>query len=174
MTRSDKEKLLRELLEEFSASKMLVFAEFSGLSVKEMEKIRKEIKHFSCRLRVLKNSLVKKAFQTMEKNDASHFLDGPHLVVWSRTGDEVEVLRNLAAFAKNSGKVSLKFGILNDEIVDAGFLEALSRLPSKKALQARAVGSLVSPLVRLTGALRYPVTRCVLCLKELEKQRSSV
>lgn len=172
MTRSDKEKWLRVLLDEFSASRMLVFAEFSGLSVKEMEKMRREIKKLSCQVRVLKNTLVKKTFQAMAKDDACELLDGPHVVVWSRTGDEAEVLKSLAGFAKSSGKLTLKFGILNSEIVDTGFLEALSRLPSKKVLQARTVGSLKSPLARLVGGVKYPMTHLVLCLRGLEKQRS--
>lgn len=172
MTKSDKEKWLHFLLEEFSASRMLVFAEFSGLSVKEMEKLRREIKKLSCQVKVMKNTLVKKTFQAMSKDEACKFLDGPHVVVWSRTGDEAEVLKSLVGFAKSSGRLKLKFGLLNSDIVDTQFLDTLSRLPSKKTLQARTVGSLKSPLVRLIGGVQYPLMHLVLCLKGLEKKKS--
>jgi large subunit ribosomal protein L10 len=172
MTRNEKEKWLRVLLDEFSASRMLIFAEFSGLDVQDMERIRKEIKKLSCQIKVLKNTLVKKTFQAMERESACKFLAGPHVVIWSRTGDEAEVLKSLTGFAKRSGKLTLKFGILDNEVVETAYLESLSKLPAKKVLQAWIVGSLNAPFARIINGAKYPMTHLVHCLKAIEKERS--
>jgi large subunit ribosomal protein L10 len=173
MNKSDKEKWVKFLTGEFGESKIVIFAEFLGLSVKEMEELRKETRKNAAKIRVVKNNLVKKAFQSLSRDEACKFMEGPNMLIWSKTGDESDILKGLIKFAKTSGKVKVKFGILNDAIVESAMLEQLSRLPSKKMLQAIVIGKIMSPFSALVYNVKYPVSRLILTLKTFSEKKGA-
>jgi len=173
MNRSDKEKWVKFLIEEFKESKVVIFAEFTGLTVKEMEQLRKEAKKVSCKVRVVKNNLVKKSLQFLSKDEACRLLEGPNILLWSRSGDESEILKGLMKFAQVSGKVKVRFGILNQEFVENDYLQHLHRLPSKAVLQATVIGRIKSPLAALVYNVKYPLSRLILVVRTFSEKKGA-
>ena len=172
MNKEDKGKLIKFLTEEFKTSKIIIFAEFTALSVKEMEQLRRTIKGISCNLRVTKNNLVKKTLQSLAKDEACKCLSGPNAIIWSKAGDESEVVKSISKFARGSGKIKIKAGFLNDNFVEKDFLDRLSSLPSKKVLQAMVIGGIKSPLSKLVYNVQYPFSRLILTLKTFSDKRN--
>ncbi|MCL5674292.1 MAG: 50S ribosomal protein L10 [Candidatus Omnitrophica bacterium] len=170
MNRESKIKLTDYLTKEFNESKIIILAEFSKLDVKEMGFIRRNIKELSCNIRVVKNNLVKKAFQSLAKYELCKYLENPNIIIWSKTGDESEVIKALAKFSKSSGKVNVKAGIIEGKSIEKSLIEQISRLPSKKVLQATVISCIIFPVRSLIFNIQYPVSRLILTLKTMSKK----
>ncbi|HOK80699.1 MAG TPA: 50S ribosomal protein L10 [bacterium] len=171
MNKSDKAKLLKFLSDEIDSSKVTIFAEFSKLSVKEMEQLRREMKKYSTKVMVVKNTLIRKAFQTFGLDEAMKFMEGPNVLVWSKTADESDVVRELLKYSKSSGKIKVKFGILNKSFVGVDTIEKIGTLPSKKTLQAMVIGGIRAPLNGIVYNIKYPITRLMFVLKTFSEKK---
>ncbi|MCM8825556.1 MAG: 50S ribosomal protein L10 [Candidatus Omnitrophica bacterium] len=171
MNKSDKVKLLGFLKEELNASKVSIFAEFSKLTVKGLEELRKEMKKHSTRVMVVKNTIARKALQFCSLDEATRFMEGPNMLIWSKNGDECEIIKEVLRFSKTSGNLKIKFGILNNELIDLETLERLGSLPSKKTLQAMVICGIKGPLGSLVYNIKYPLTRVILILKTFYEQK---
>ncbi|MCM8764027.1 MAG: 50S ribosomal protein L10 [Candidatus Omnitrophica bacterium] len=171
MNKTDKVRLLKLLTEELNASKVSIFAEFSRLTVKELEKLRKELKKYSTRVMIVKNTLVKMALKSRSLDEATKFMEGPNMLIWSKNGDESEIIKEILRFSRSSGNIKVKIGILNDELMNAKALEKLGSLPSKKTLQAMVIGGIKAPLSNLIYSVKYPLSRFILILKTFSEQK---
>jgi large subunit ribosomal protein L10 len=172
MNKSEKESLLKFLTERLSSSKVSIFAQFSGITVKEMEQLRKDLRKCSGNVMVVKNTLTKMALRLCSMDEAMKFMEGPNLLIWSQTGDESEVIKETLKFVKASaGKLRVNFGLLNNLLVEPETLEKLGKLPSKKIVQAMVIGSIKSPLSNLVYNVKYPLTRLILVLKTFSEQK---
>lgn len=171
MNKNDKVKLLKFLSDEIETSKVSILAEFSKLTVKEMEELRKEMKKYSTKVMVVKNTLMRKAFQSFALNETMNFMEGPNVLVWSKTADESDVVRELLKYSKISGKIKVKFGILNKSFIGVDTIERIGTLPSKKTLQAMVIGGIRAPLNGLVYNIKYPVTRLILVLKTFSEKK---
>ncbi len=173
MNKNDKAKILKFLSDELNKSKVYLFAEFSGLSVSEMQELRKEIRKVFGNVMVVKNTLFKRVFQTLpvSMDEADKFMEGPNILIWSRTGDESEIIKEVLRFAKRSNKLKLKFGILNHLFLDSGSIEQIGNLPAKKILQAIVISGIRSPINNLVYNVKYPITRLIMVLKTFSEKK---
>ncbi|MCX7705917.1 MAG: 50S ribosomal protein L10 [bacterium] len=171
MNKRDKIQLLKFLTDQLEDSKISIFAEFSRLSVKEMEEFRKEMRKHSTKVMVVKNTLMKMAFQSRSLDRVTRFIEGPNILIWSSGGDESEVVKEILKFSKDSGKLKIKFGILNNMLLETEQIEMLGSLPSKRTLQAMVVGGIKAPLSNFIYNVKYPITRLILILKTLSERK---
>lgn len=171
MKKTEKEKMLKFLTEELKASKISILAEFSRLSVKEMEELRKEMKKHLTKVMVVKNTLVKMAIQSCSMDKEVKSLEGPNMLIWSRTGDETEIIKELLKFEKLSGTIKVKFGIMNNNLMEYETLEKFSKIPPKRTLQAMVIGNIRAPLTNLAYNVKYPLTRLIMVLKTFSEQK---
>ncbi len=173
MNRDDKARILKFLSDQLSESRIYVFAEFSGLSVAEMEDFRRSMKKLSGRVMVVKNTLFKRFFQSssISMDEAGKFMEGPNFIIWSRTGDEAEIVKEVLKFARSSNKIKVKFGVLNNAFMDSGSIEQLGRIPGRKVLQAMLICSIRAPLSNLVYNVKYPLTRLIMVLKTFSEKK---
>ena len=136
----------------------LVFAEYSGLKVEDLFKLRKSLREKSVRLQVLKNTLVRRALEESGVTGASDYLKGPIAVAFSP--DEVSASKVMTQFAKEmddlkiqSRKLVIKGGAYAGKVLDANGVKALAAIPSREVLIAQVAGLLKSPIQRLAGVL---------------------
>ena len=173
MNKDDKSKILKFLSDEISNSRFYIFAEFSGLSVSEMEDFRRDMRKSSSRVMVVKNTLLKKAFQTLSvsMDETGKFMEGPNILIWSRTGDELDTIKHVLNFARSSNKIKIKFGVLNNTFMDSETIEQIGKLPGKKTLQALLIGGIRAPLSNLIYNVKYPITRLIMVLKTFSEKK---
>ena len=171
MNKTDKAKILKFIIDELGSSKVSIFAEFSGITVKGMEELRMEMKKHSSNVMVVKNTLARMALQSCSLDEATKFMEGPNVLIWSNTGDECEIIKEVLKFSKSSGKIKIKFGVLNNALMEVDTLEKLGNLPSKKTLQAKVIGGIKAPLSSLVYNVKYPLTRLILVLKTFSEQK---
>lgn len=155
ITRDKKQSLVSEMTELLSNAKMFVFAQYEGLSVAEMQTLRRAAREQGVTIKVVKNRLVKVALQenkTLKAADTS-LLKGQLLYAVS-TDDEVAPAQALANFAKKHSALQL-VGAISAEgmLLATDEVKALATLPSKDELIAQVLATLSSPVNDVMGGL---------------------
>lgn len=148
MTKTQKQALVEDLTQDFSASNAIAVCDYKGLTVGKLEALRKSLRQKGAKVRVVKNTLAKIALENSQKDGLD--LEGTNIFIWGE--DQLEIAKAIADFAKlNSDFFSIKKGHFEGEIVDGAHIDALSKMPSKDEL----IGMLLSVW---TAPMRYMVT----------------
>lgn len=140
-TRQKKEQDIKSYIEKIGQSKGLVFANFDGLKVKDIEALRKQCRENGVDYVVVKKTLMKLAFQQANiAVDPKTFQNGVASVIGYQ--DEVAPAKIIGQFAKTHEALKPIGGILEQQFIDAAKVIELSKLPSKQELLAKVVGSI--------------------------------
>ncbi len=155
ITRDKKNTLVAEISDSLQSAKMTVFAQYQGLSVADIQELRRTARESGVTIKVVKNRLVRVALASNDvyKNTDTSALTGQLLYAIS-SEDEVAPAQVLDAFAKTHP--ALKFaGAFSGEgaALSADDVKALAGLPSKNQLIAEVVAQLLSPVHDITNAL---------------------
>ena len=136
-----KKQVVEEIKDKIQNSKSVVLVNFSGLTVKEDTELRGEFRKKGVEYKVLKNTLVRKAFNDLDVKAFDNDLNGPTSVAFGsdETGASKVVFE---ATKKYADKVSIKSGYVNNEYVDANGIKALAAIPSREELLSILVGTL--------------------------------
>jgi large subunit ribosomal protein L10 len=155
LTKDDKHKVVAEVSELLSASKMTVVARYQGTTVKALQQLRRDSRGNGTQVKVVKNRLVKQALQGVDalKNVETNDLQGMLLYAFN-SEDEVAPAQILAQFLKANPSVEFVGAISAEgKFLGAEDVKALATLPSKDQLIAQVVATLLSPLHDVTNAL---------------------
>jgi large subunit ribosomal protein L10 len=155
ITRDKKNALVAEITDLLSSAKMTVFAQYQGLSVADVQELRRAAREVGVEIKVTKNRLVRVAMDTIDtyKDTNTDSLTGQLLYAISST-DEVAPAQVLDQFAKTHP--ALQFvGAFSGEgaLLDANEVKALAGLPSKDQLIGQVISQLLSPVHDITNAL---------------------
>ncbi len=166
--KSQKTELIAEVAAKVKSSKALVFANFKGVSVKDITTLRQNLRETGSSWQVLKKTLLNRALDEAGVQVDARRLDGQVGVAYS--GDEVAAAKTIADFIKANKESTLSIvgGSLGSESLSVEAVKALAKLPSKDELRAKLVGTLQAPisgfvrtlsgnltgLVRVLGAVR--------------------
>lgn len=173
MRKNEKQALVRTLTEEFGGCTMAIFTHFAALSVKEMEKLRKQVRLKKGRVRVTKNTFLRKVLDNVGQAELFAKIERETFVVWSNDADEIDLVKSLIQFRESIGKISLKAAVIHGRVFGADDLESLGRLPSKKLLQAKIVMTLRMPALRIVNAVKYPMGKLVNIVYQLKDKKES-
>ena len=158
MDRAGKEELVATLNTAFhSGVGSIVVAHYSGLTVAQMQKLRKEIKKSGATLKVAKNTLVKIALKGTEMESVSQLLTGPTILAYAK--DPVSAPKILAAFAKDHDKLVILGGAMGSTALDATGIKALATMPSLDELRAKLVGLIQAPATKLAQLSTAPAAK---------------
>ena len=154
-SREAKNSELTELVDLLGASKLTVVAQYSGMSVSQMQELKSGSKESETQVLVAKNRLVKLAASKVDglKETDLSALTGQLLYAFN-SADEVAPAQALNTFAKNNPQLQFVGAISETgEFLDAEQVKALANLPSKEQLRGQLVGVLAAPLSGLVGVL---------------------
>ncbi len=155
ITKDKKKTLVADLSELLESSKMTVFAQYQGLSVAELQELRKSARENGVKIKVVKNRLVRVAMGEIAvyKDTDTTNLTGQLLYAISDS-DEVAPAKVLANFAKTHNALQIAGGFSDlGANVSADEVKALASLPSKNELIAQVVAQLLSPVTDSVSAL---------------------
>lgn len=155
LSRDKKNQLVAELSEALKDAKMTAFAEYKGLTVADLQELRKNAREAGVSIKVVKNRLVRVAMQEVEnlKESDTSALKG-QLVYAISTEDEIAAAQVLGKFAKNHPDLKLVGAFAdNGNVMDTETVTTLSELPSKDQLIGQIVETLLSPVHAITGGL---------------------
>jgi len=173
MKKSQKMFTVDNLTEKFKQAKSLIFADYSGLKVDQINKLRQEIKKAGGEFEVIKNTLLSKASQGGKWQIENEQLKGPTAALWIYN-DDISPLKILDKFIKKNELPKIKFGFWDKEMIDGEKITQLANLPGLEELRAKLVGFLKSPLYQLTNALNCDIRKLVVILKTASTKVSAV
>ena len=147
-----KKQIVEEIKQHYNDSKSVVFVNYQGINVAQDTKLRKSFREKDVVYKIYKNRLLKIALDELGVvgYDPKH-LEGSTSVAFGK--DEVGAANVLFNMKKDVKTLDAKFGIVNGEVVDAGRIEQLSKIPPKEILVAQLLGMLTAPVAALARAL---------------------
>jgi large subunit ribosomal protein L10 len=155
ITRDKKTALVAEVADLLQKSKMTVFAEYQGLSVTEVQQLRRAAREAGVTIKVVKNRLVRVAMSSIDVyKDTDTSLLKSQLLYATSADDEVAPAQILNDFAKTNPALKFVGGFSAEgALLSADDVKALAGLPSKNQLIAEVVAQLLSPVHDITNAL---------------------
>jgi large subunit ribosomal protein L10 len=170
-TRAQKEEILKDLTERVSKSKSLVFTDYKGMTMSQMQTLRQSLEDLSAQFSITKNNLLKIALKENGfKVDDDAVFEGPVATLFAY-GDEIAPIKALTKAFKDAGIGKTKAGFLADEFLTDAKVKQLADLPSKEELRAKVVGSLGAPLYGIVGVLQANLRNLVYALEQIRKQK---
>lgn len=152
MPTAQKEKNIDQTREWFEKATGVVFSDYRGLSVKEMQTLRSDLRKKGGEIHVVKNTLFRRAAGDVASVVPEEFHNGTTAYTFIFEG-ESDVTKALLDFARTSKKLAVKGGYFGGKAYDAKGVEALSTLPPKPVLISQIIGLIASPLVDLAGVI---------------------
>lgn len=171
MTRTEKQELVASLTSSFESANGIVFCDYKGMTVKQIEALRKASREKSVEVKVVKNTLAMIAMENAGKSGAE--LSDTNILLWA--DDIVDLAKTVTEFKKSGGTESfvIKGGYFEGGVVDEKQVEAYSKLASREEFLGMLLSTWTAPIRNTlyvwTGVQREWVT----VLKALEDQKSA-
>jgi large subunit ribosomal protein L10 len=147
-------------------AKGLVFADYQGLTVSQLSSLRRQFKAKGAEFEIVKNTLLRLAAKNGDFPLDHTELTGPTATLWIYD-DDPTTLKILYQFVKENELPKVKLGYWNGQRLSDIKLLELSQLPSFDELRAKLLGTLNSPVSKLTYSLKFNLTKLALVLKAI-------
>jgi large subunit ribosomal protein L10 len=155
--RAAKKELVTALNGVFKATNVVVVAHYAGLTVAQMQTLRKQMKQAGASVKVAKNRLAKIALDGTDASVVVPLLKGPTVIAYS--GDPVAAPKVAADFAKANEKFVILGGAMGKTALNPDGVKALAALPSLDELRAKIVGLLQAPATKVARVINAPASK---------------
>lgn len=169
LNRQEKAVVIEEVSAEIGRAQSIVIAEYRGLDVASVTVLRKTARESGVYLRVLKNTLARRAVAGTPFEKLSDKMVGP--LIYGMSSDPVAAAKVLNAFAKDNDKLVLKAGAMAGNVLDQNGVKALASLPSREELLARLLGTMQAPIAQFVRTLNEVPGRFVRTVAALRDQK---
>lgn len=170
MNKNEKEAAVADIRERLSQASLAIMTEYRGLTVAQMNRLRRELKQVDARYQVTKNTLTRRALKETAFEKLEELLQGPTGLVTS-TKDPVAAAKVLVRFAEQCEKLKITGGILDGEVLPAAVVNALAKLPSREVLVAQLLGLMNAPASQLLRTIQEPAAMMARLLGALERSK---
>jgi len=151
LNRNEKAAVVTDVSAQVARSQTLALAEYRGLTVEHLNKLRREARDKGVYLHVLKNTLARRAVAGTPFEVAQGAMVGP--LIYGFSEDAVAAAKVIADFAKGNDKLIVMGGAYAGKALDANGVKALAAIPSREVLIAQVAGLLKSPIQRFAAVL---------------------
>lgn len=151
LNRSEKEAVISEVTTLAAQAQTLVIAEYRGITVADMTKLRNQARSNGVSLSVLKNTLARRAVTGSSFEVVADQMTGP--LIYGFSTDAIAAAKVVAEFAKTNDKLVIRAGVYGGKALDANGVKQLASIPSKEVLLAQLCGLLMSPMSRTAVVL---------------------
>ena len=151
LNRSEKEAVISEVTSLAAKAQTLVIAEYRGITVASMTKLRVDARSKGVTLSVLKNTLARRALAGSSFEVVADQLTGP--LIYGFSEDAVAAAKVVADFAKTNDKLVIRGGVFGGKSLDVDGVKQLANIPSKEVLLAQLLGLMQSPISRTARVL---------------------
>ncbi|MCY1165928.1 50S ribosomal protein L10 [compost metagenome] len=151
LNRSEKQAVIDEVTGLAAKAQTLVMAEYRGITVADMTKLRSQARDKGVTLSVLKNTLARRAVAGSAFEVVADQMTGP--LIYGFSIDAVAAAKVVADFAKTNDKLVIRAGAMAGKVLDVNSVKQLANIPSKEVLLAQVCGLLMSPMSRTAVVL---------------------
>ncbi|MBU6260074.1 MAG: 50S ribosomal protein L10 [Burkholderiales bacterium] len=151
LNRNEKATVVTDVSAQAARSQTLALAEYRGLTVENLNKLRRDARDKGVYLHVLKNTLARRAVAGTPFEVAQGAMVGP--LIYGFSEDAVAAAKVIADFAKANDKLVIKGGAYAGKVLDAEGVKSLAAIPSREVLIAQIAGLMKSPMQRFAAVL---------------------
>lgn len=152
--RSEKEMSVAQVREALRNAKSVVLADNNGMTVKQVTRLRKELREAGVDLKVAKNTLIRIAARDLGIEGLDKYLHGTTTLAFSNVDETSGAKKIQDFFAKDKApKFVVKAGILEGKVIDANGVKSLADLPPREALLAMVLAGIQAPLTGVVGCI---------------------
>jgi large subunit ribosomal protein L10 len=162
MNRDEKKLAVAEIEQIYNGNSAIFVTHYHGLTVSQLNELRKDLRQLNAGFKVIKNTLAKIAAKNIGINNVDTLFAGPVGVVFS--DDPVSAAKSLTKFAKKNQALKIMGGIMDRNLVDDATVHTLSKLPSMDELRGTIIGILQAPatnIARVTSAPAAQLARVI-------------
>ena len=169
MNKEKKQNYIKEMSTQFDKSEAVIVAHYQGLTVKQLDDLRKQMRKHGIIFKVTKNRITKLAIEKTKCKELSNLFTGPTAVALSE--DAITSAKILTKFSKDHDNLKILGGIMGNDILDVAGVQNVASLPSLDEARAKIVGILRSPAQKIASILLAPAQK--IAILSLEKSKKN-
>lgn len=170
MATRQKIEVLQDTQERIRDVRGLFLADFSGMNVATLSLLRRRCREQQVQFRVIKNTLLKRAFHAHGVTALDAYLEGPTGLVFSPLS-EMAPARILADFAREHQRPRIKAAVVDGRLFDERAVAVLATLPSREVLRSQVLGTFIVPMTQFLAALEATLRLPAVMADVLEKEK---
>ncbi len=169
----DKKVIVEEVAGIASGAASLVVADYRGLTVAEMTELRAKARAGNVYLRVVRNTLARRAVESTEFECVKSDLIGPMILAFSLNDEPSAAARLVRDFAKDHDKLKAKVVAIGGKVIPAAQLSVVANLPTYDEAISKLMGVMKAPLEKFVGTLAAPHTKFVRTMDAVREQKQA-
>ena len=152
----------------FENSEAVLVTHYQGLTVKQLDELRKRMREQGIQFKITKNRITKLALEKTKCKDLANLFTGPTAVALSK--DAISTAKILTKFSKENNNLKILGGIMGKEILDVAAVTNVATLPTLDEARAKIIGILRSPAQKITSILLAPASKIAILALEKSKK----
>ena len=168
MNKEQKKQYITEMTTQFDTSESIIVTHYQGLTVSQLDDLRKRMREHGIIFKVTKNRITKLALEKTKCKDISKLFNGPTAVAMSK--DAITSAKILTKFSKENGNLKILGGIMGSDVLDVAGVQNVATLPTLEEARAKIVGILRSPAQKIASILLAPASKIAILALEKSKK----
>ena len=168
MNKEQKKQYIEEMTNQFDKSDAVIVAHYQGLSVSQLDELRKQMREHGIIFKITKNRITKLALEKTRCKELSNLFAGPTAVALSQ--DAITSAKILTKFSKDNANLKILGGIMGSDVLDVAGVKNVATLPSLDEARAKIVGILRSPAQKISSILLAPASKIAILALEKSKK----
>ena len=168
MNKEQKRNYISEMTAQFDKSEAVLVTHYQGLTVKQLDDLRKQMREHDIQFKITKNRITKLALEKTKCKDLANLFTGPTAVALSK--DAISTAKILTKFSKENNNLKILGGIMGKEILDIVGVANVAALPTLDEARAKIIGILRSPAQKIASILLAPASKIAILALEKSKK----
>ena len=168
MNKEQKKQYIDEMTNQFDKSEAVIVTHYQGLTVSQLDDLRKRMREHGIIFKITKNRITKLALEKTKCKDISQLFTGPTAVAMSE--DAITSAKILTKFSKENENLKILGGIMGSDILDVAGVLNVATLPTLDEARAKIVGILRSPAQKIASILLAPASKIAILALEKSKK----
>jgi len=168
MNKEQKKNYISEMTANFENSEAVLVTHYQGLSVKQLDELRKQMREHGIQFKITKNRITKIALEKTKCKNLANLFTGPTAVALSE--DAISSAKILTKFSKENNNLKILGGIMGKDILDVAGVAKVATLPTLDEARAKIIGILRSPAQKITSILLAPASKIAILALEKSKK----
>ncbi|MBN2057517.1 MAG: 50S ribosomal protein L10 [Candidatus Saganbacteria bacterium] len=165
-----KKQIVDRLKEKIDTASVIVVTDYRGITVAQLTALRRKLFAEKSELKIIKNTLLRRAMESAGFKDINVHLEGPTAVLFGYE-DPVAPLKALVEFVDETEKGQIKAGLIEKRPIDSKSITAMSKLPPRDVLLAKVVGGFQAPIYALVNVLQGNIRKLVYALNAVKEKK---
>jgi len=168
MNKEQKQNYIKNMTAEFENSEAVLVTHYQGLTVKQLDDLRKQMREHGIKFQITKNRITKLALKNSKCKNLTNLFTGPTAVAMSK--DAITSAKILTRFSKENKSLKILGGIMGQEVLDVAGVANVATLPTLDEARAKIVGILRSPAQKIASILLAPASKIAILALEKSKK----